>query len=77
MAWQSPSAMGAGNGGGNGGDGGNQVNQPQGTEYTLQGTEANYVKLKATSGADIACRGNALPSNRMAQARARQKCLGD
>jgi len=37
MAWQSPSAMGAGNGGGNGGEGGNQVNQPQGTEYTLQG----------------------------------------
>jgi striatin 1/3/4 len=38
MAWQSPSAMGGGNGGGNGGDGGaSQVNQPQGTEYTLQG----------------------------------------
>ncbi len=39
MAWQSPSTMGAGNGGANGGDGGNQVNQPQGTEYTLQGKE--------------------------------------
>jgi len=39
MAWQSLSGMGAGsNGGGNGGgDGSQQVNQPQGTEYTLQG----------------------------------------
>jgi striatin 1/3/4 len=37
MAWQSPSGMGIGNGGNNGGDGGNQSNQPQGTEYTLQG----------------------------------------
>lgn len=40
MAWQSLSGMGAGsNGGGNGGgDNSQQVNQPQGTEYTLQGT---------------------------------------
>jgi striatin 1/3/4 len=47
MAWQSGSGIGgvvagngAGNGGGGGGaggEGGNQVNQPQGTEYTLQG----------------------------------------
>lgn len=44
MAWQSLSGMSGGgggggqnNGGGNGGDGGNQANQPQGTEYTLQG----------------------------------------
>ncbi|RAL58710.1 hypothetical protein DID88_003067 [Monilinia fructigena] len=44
MAWQSLSGMGGGgggggqnNGGGNVGDGGNQANQPQGTEYTLQG----------------------------------------
>ncbi|CZT49024.1 probable striatin Pro11 [Rhynchosporium secalis] len=39
MAWQSLSGMGAGsNGGGNGGiDGSQQANQPQGTEYTLQG----------------------------------------
>ncbi|KAI9742386.1 MAG: hypothetical protein M1818_003919 [Claussenomyces sp. TS43310] len=37
MAWQSPSSMGVGNGGGNGAEGGNQANQPQGTEYTLQG----------------------------------------
>ena len=37
MAWQSLSGMGGGgNGGGNGGDG-PQQNQPQGTEYTLQG----------------------------------------
>jgi len=41
MAWQSlsgmgpPSSNGGGNGGGGGGDG--QGNQPQGTEYTLQG----------------------------------------
>ena len=53
MAWQSPSAMGAGNGGGNGGDGSNQVNQPQGTEYTLQGTGVNCMNLMATTGADI------------------------
>lgn len=39
MAWQSLSGMGGGgNGGGNGGgDPGQQSNQPQGTEYTLQG----------------------------------------
>jgi hypothetical protein len=40
MAWQSLSgSIGAGsNGGGNGnGDGQQQMNQPQGTEYTLQG----------------------------------------
>lgn len=41
MAWQSLSGMGGGggqnNGGGNVGDGGNSANQPQGTEYTLQG----------------------------------------
>jgi len=63
MAWQSPSAMGQGNGGGNGGDGGNQVNQPQGTEYTLQGTGVNFGNLKATAGADLTGRGNALPPN--------------
>jgi hypothetical protein len=44
MAWQSLSGMGGngnGNGNGNGGNGGDasqQANQPQGTEYTLQGT---------------------------------------
>jgi striatin 1/3/4 len=43
MAWQSLSGMGPGaaNGGGNGGgpsgDVAQQQNQPQGTEYTLQG----------------------------------------
>jgi len=39
MAWQSLSGMGGGgNGGGNGaGEGAQQQNQPQGTEYTLQG----------------------------------------
>ncbi|RDW88012.1 putative signal transduction scaffold protein [Coleophoma cylindrospora] len=36
MAWQSLSGMGGGNTTGNAGDG-NQANQPQGTEYTLQG----------------------------------------
>jgi striatin 1/3/4 len=77
MAWQSPSAIGAGNMGGNGGDGGNQVNQPQGTEYTLQGIGVKYKYLKATGGADMVGRGNALPPNRMAPARARPQCLGD
>lgn len=42
MAWQSMTGMGGGgNGGGNGAvgaDGGQQTAQPQGTEYTLQGT---------------------------------------
>jgi hypothetical protein len=71
MAWQSPSAMGGGNGGGNGGDGGNQVNQPQGTEYTLQGTRVNCMRLITMAGADIAGRCNALPADRMAPARAR------
>lgn len=49
MAWQSLSGMGGGgDGGGNGGgDGGQQVNQPQGTEYTLQG-------MLATSARDLA-----------------------
>ncbi|KAH8820689.1 WD40-repeat-containing domain protein [Xylogone sp. PMI_703] len=39
MAWQSLSGMGGGNnnGNGNGVDGAHQPNQPQGTEYTLQG----------------------------------------
>jgi striatin 1/3/4 len=40
MAWQSLSGMGGGgNGGGNGSQDGSQQqgNQPQGTEYTLQG----------------------------------------
>jgi len=77
MAWQSPSAMGAGNGGGNGGDGGNQVNQPQGTEYTLQGTGINCMKWEVMAGADMAGRGDALPPNRMAPARARPQRLGD
>lgn len=42
MAWQSLSGMGAGgNGGGNNGaEAGQQPAQPQGTEYTLQGTRA-------------------------------------
>ena len=39
MAWQSSAGM-VGNGGGSGagGDGSNNAVQPQGTEYTLQGT---------------------------------------
>ena len=39
MAWQSMSGIGGGggNGAGNGGDAAQQANQPQGTEYTLQG----------------------------------------
>jgi len=35
MAWQSLSGMGGGGNGG--GEAGQQANQPQGTEYTLQG----------------------------------------
>jgi hypothetical protein len=77
MAWQSPSAMGGGNGGGNGGDGGNQVNQPQGTEYTLQGMRINFTGLITMTGAYVAVRGNALPADRVAPARARSQCLGD
>jgi hypothetical protein len=41
MAWQSLAGMGPGgqNGGGNGNpEAAQQANQPQGTEYTLQGT---------------------------------------
>lgn len=39
MAWQSLSGMGGGNNNGNGAgaEGSHQGNQPQGTEYTLQG----------------------------------------
>jgi striatin 1/3/4 len=36
MAWQSQ-GMGGGNNGNGGPEAGNQNNQPQGTEYTLQG----------------------------------------
>jgi striatin 1/3/4 len=37
MAWQSSPSMGGGGNGGNGGEVQQQTNQPQGTEYTLQG----------------------------------------
>ncbi len=42
MAWQNSAAMG-GNGGvaGGAGDGGSNGGQPQGTEYTLQGTKGD------------------------------------
>lgn len=54
MAWQSLSSMGGGsqnNGGGSVGDGGNRSNQPQGTEYTLQGMRPVVVlpRTKLTS----------------------------
>lgn len=41
MAWPSQSGMSLGSNGGSsgGGEGSQQVNQPQGTEYTLQGKE--------------------------------------
>lgn len=38
MAWPSLSGMGGGGNGGGGGELQQPVNQPQGTEYTLQGT---------------------------------------
>ena len=37
MAWQSLSGMGGGGNGGGGGEVQQPANQPQGTEYTLQG----------------------------------------
>ena len=72
MAWQSLSGMGGGgNGGGNGSqDGGQQQgNQPQGTEYTLQGGKYVLGEVLAAMLTDTRC--NALPPDRMAQARAR------
>src|ERR1700710_242084 len=45
MAWQSLSGIGSNNGNG-GGDGGQQGNQPQGTEYTLQGKISNASFLR-------------------------------
>jgi hypothetical protein len=85
MAWQSLSGgMGAGsNGGGNGngngnGEGQQQVNQPQGTEYTLQGLCQLFLGL-VTYQVLMLCldRGDALPADRMAQARTRSKWVGD
>lgn len=40
MAWQSLSGVGGGGNGGGGGELHQPSNQPQGTEYTLQGTLA-------------------------------------
>ena len=40
MAWQSLSGMGGGGNGGGGGEVQQPANQPQGTEYTLQGMSA-------------------------------------
>ena len=52
MAWQSMTGMGGvGNGGGGNGsvsDGSQQVAQPQGTEYTLQGTTPHFDKFSWT-----------------------------
>lgn len=82
MAWQSLSGMGGGgNGGGNGGQDGNgqqQGNQPQGTEYTLQGRlSRKSIQIVGESIMLTTTRCNAIPPNRMAQTRARSKCLGD
>lgn len=64
MAWQSLSGMGpqqTSNGGGNGGgEGSQQVNQPQGTEYTLQG---NLSSLNNSGNVLMASRCYALPPN--------------
>jgi hypothetical protein len=81
MAWQSLSgSMGAGsNGGGNGnGEGQQQVNQPQGTEYTLQGLY-HHLSCSLAGRVLMTCsyRGDALPTDRMAQARTRSERLGD
>jgi len=81
MAWQSLSgSMGAGsNGGGNGnGDGQQQNNQPQGTEYTLQGLSQLFLCWLMIPVLTICfCRGDAFPPDRMAQARTRSQWLGD
>ena len=47
MAWQSLSGMGSNGGTGNG-EVGQQSNQPQGTEYTLQGKTS----MQVSTGAD-------------------------
>jgi hypothetical protein len=78
MAWQSLSGMGVGgNGGGNGGgDPGQLSNQPQGTEYTLQGMYSDTIheyKLELTD----CSRCYAIPPNRMASARTRSQWLGN
>lgn len=73
MAWQSLSGMGnGGNGGGNGGgDAGQQANQPQGTEYTLQGMWSMRYQWQVFSIRLTISRCDALPTNRMASARTR------
>lgn len=49
MAWQSMAGMGGGGNGGNNGsvgqEGAQQVAQPQGTEYTLQGTTSHLSEM--------------------------------
>jgi hypothetical protein len=79
MAWQSLSGMGSGgNGGGSaGGDPGQQVNQPQGTEYTLQGTQPMFLQLADAGSKLTTLRCDALPPNRMASARTRSERLGN
>lgn len=77
----------AGNGGGLGGAPGEGMPNhphPQGTEYTLQGTDSAEEKDSLLNCASIVflvlifvARGNALPSNRMASSRARSQRLGD
>jgi hypothetical protein len=80
MAWQSLSgSLGAGsNGSGNGnGEGQQQVNQPQGTEYTLQGLSYVVLCLPMDQVLIMFSRGDALPTDRVAQARTRSEWVGD
>ena len=70
MAWQSLSSMGSGGtGGGNGsGDPSQQANQPQGTEYTLQGKQRHLEGFQYLKHRLITIRCDALLTDRMAQA---------
>lgn len=47
MAWQSLSGMGGTGGNVNGDNAGQQSNQPQGTEYTLQGKTSMLLSIGA------------------------------
>jgi len=59
MAWQNSAATGNGagpSGAGGGGEGASQASQPQGAEYTLQGTEhrvARAIIARASWSADL------------------------
>jgi striatin 1/3/4 len=52
MAWQSLSGVGGAGNGGSGGEAQQQANQPQGTEYTLQGMRPVRYSLEYMEDAD-------------------------